>query len=286
MTGRATTFLMIWFWNGGGPLTFNDRTVLVDPLTYRIVQVIDCQARHGVSEGRGTFAWEAPMPALFAYLLVVGLLLGGGYGALSWLAAPEPVKVAEAKPRVHARTGSEAKPSEAKPSEAKPSEAKAPEASSLAINGNDKAATASNNQPPSSVSEAGSVSSEQGAPAKATGPAAPDPQTRSANADGLSREAQQHNGTSSAEAGQGATRQSSQAAPLGSSAHAQSAASAAPAAARKVTRPRIRQAGRQPGRGALALMTMQTIEYPDGRRVTRLIPYRGDVRPLAFQLDQ
>ena len=33
------------------------------------------------------------MPALFAYLIAVTLLLGGGYGALSWLATPEPVKV-------------------------------------------------------------------------------------------------------------------------------------------------------------------------------------------------
>lgn len=40
------------------------------------------------------------MPALFSYLVAVGLLLGGGYGALSWLAAPEPVKLAaKAKPK-------------------------------------------------------------------------------------------------------------------------------------------------------------------------------------------
>ena len=39
------------------------------------------------------------MAALFAYLIAVGLLLGGGYGALSWLGTPEPVKVvAKAKP--------------------------------------------------------------------------------------------------------------------------------------------------------------------------------------------
>jgi hypothetical protein len=36
---------------------------------------------------------------LFAYLLAIGLLLGSGFGALSWLAAPEPVKVtAKARP--------------------------------------------------------------------------------------------------------------------------------------------------------------------------------------------
>src|ERR1700716_2847696 len=53
------------------------------------------------------------MPALFAYLVAVGLLLGGGYGALSWLAAPEPVKVAgktKPKPPPHYETNSQAAP--------------------------------------------------------------------------------------------------------------------------------------------------------------------------------
>jgi hypothetical protein len=39
------------------------------------------------------FFEDCPMPALFAYLLAVCILLGGGYGALNWLAAPEPAKV-------------------------------------------------------------------------------------------------------------------------------------------------------------------------------------------------
>ena len=33
------------------------------------------------------------MPALFAYLCALCLLLGGGYGALNWLAAPEPAYI-------------------------------------------------------------------------------------------------------------------------------------------------------------------------------------------------
>jgi hypothetical protein len=37
------------------------------------------------------------MPALLAYVLAVGLFLGAGYGALTWLAAPEPVEVAATK---------------------------------------------------------------------------------------------------------------------------------------------------------------------------------------------
>ncbi len=40
------------------------------------------------------------MPALLVYLVAVTLLLGGGYGALNWLATPEPVKVmAKATPK-------------------------------------------------------------------------------------------------------------------------------------------------------------------------------------------
>jgi hypothetical protein len=32
-------------------------------------------------------------------------------------------------------------------------------------------------------------------------------------------------------------------------------------------------------------MTLRTIEFPDGRRVTQLIPYRSGGRVLAFQPD-
>jgi hypothetical protein len=32
-------------------------------------------------------------------------------------------------------------------------------------------------------------------------------------------------------------------------------------------------------------MTLRTIEFPDGRRVTQLIPYRNGGRLLAFQPD-
>jgi hypothetical protein len=82
------------------------------------------------------------MPALFAYLIAVGLLLGGGYGALSWLAAPEPVKVV-AKPRP--------KPPryEAGPEATSP-EARSADARSRAINARDRAASGSSEPSPSS----------------------------------------------------------------------------------------------------------------------------------------
>ena len=71
-------------------------TVVNDPATQsdrsgdRLVSLATASlARRRFALGGGPL-----MPALFAYLIAVGLLLGGGYGALNWLAAPEPVKVA------------------------------------------------------------------------------------------------------------------------------------------------------------------------------------------------
>ena len=207
------------------------------------------------------------MPALFAYLLAVGVLLGGGYGALSWLVAPEPVKVAaKAKPRVHYVPSSEAR---------------APEVSSPAIKDNDLPAATSNAQL-SSVSEAGLAASEQGAKTEVLGPA-PDKKTRSANAEAFSDEAQPHAGASLVEGKQG-DEQPARATLQGSSGNAQSGGSAAFAAvAKKVTPPPPRRANKRSGKGALALMTLRTIEYPDGRRVIRLIPYRAGESALAFR---
>jgi hypothetical protein len=40
------------------------------------------------------------------------------------------------------------------------------------------------------------------------------------------------------------------------------------------------------GKPALALMTMRTIEFPDGRRITRLIPYYGGGSAMAYDDDE
>jgi hypothetical protein len=94
------------------------------------------------------------MPALFAYLVAVGLLLGGGYGALSWLAAPEPVKVvAKAKPKP-------------------PSRDEANSDATLLANSSatDQAASRSNDQPSPASSEPIVAASEQGAPPQLSEP--------------------------------------------------------------------------------------------------------------------
>ena len=220
------------------------------------------------------------MPALFAYLIAVGLLLGGGYGALGWLAAPEPMKVA-----------SKAK-SKPPPHYAASSEASFPEANLPAINDSDKAAPGSNSkaaaassdQPPSSVSQASAAASGQGAQAKVSGQAA-DQRTTSASAE---EEVKRYAQVSPAEAKQEAQqedRQPAQTVAAVSPENSQAAVSESSAAAKMVKRPHLRQASRRSDRRALALMTLRTIEFPDGRRVTQLIPYRSGERALAFERD-
>jgi hypothetical protein len=216
------------------------------------------------------------MPALFAYLVAVGLLLGGGYGALSWLAAPEPVKVAKAKPRSHYRASPKAN---------------APETSPLAIGDHEEVAATSNAQPSSPaseaspVSEAGVAAREQGAKTEGFGPAS-DKKTRSGHVEALSDEAEQTADASLVEVKQ-SNKQPAQAALQGSSGNAQSAEPAALTPVAKIAAPpRPRRANTRSRKGALALMTLRTIEYPDGRSVTRLIPYRGGERALALQLDE
>jgi hypothetical protein len=115
------------------------------------------------------------MPALFAYLIAVGSVLGGGYDALIWLAAPEPVKVVvKAKPKQppHYEASTEATPFEA---------------SSLA---SDHVVSGLNDPPSSARSEASGAVSEQGAQAQRSGPLQAQ-QGRAANAEVSSPEAKQ-----------------------------------------------------------------------------------------------
>jgi hypothetical protein len=61
-------------------------------------------------------------------------------------------------------------------------------------------------------------------------------------------------------------------------------------ATKAVKRSHLRQAGSHPKRPAetraLVAMTLRTIEFADGRRVTRLIPYRSPERAMAFEPDE
>jgi hypothetical protein len=204
------------------------------------------------------------MPALFAYLVAVGLLLGGGYGALSWLAAPEPVKVVvKAKPKP---------PRDEASSEATSFETRT---RSLAINHRDHAVSGANDPPSPARSEARVAASEQGAQPQSSEPAST--QQSRVEAEISSVRAKQ-------EVGQPALAVLP--APASNAQAAAISPGAAAKAARPAKRPRARPAsGRHSEKSRLALMTLRTIEFPDGRRVTQLIPYRNGGRLLAFQPD-
>jgi len=234
------------------------------------------------------------MPALFAYLITVGLLLGGGYGALTWLAAPEPVKiVAKAKPKLVPHY--EANP-EASSSAAGSGTAGASAPSSSARVDSDRAtsvsaASDSNEYPPSPQPEVNVAAGEQGAKTEVSVPKAEvsvpaqDEQNRSANAEASAAEPKQNAEAAPAEDATQEAKLRAQAVPLVSpNRQPTTASTAAASVARPIKRLHLRQAHSE--KPALALMTLRTIEFPDGRRVTQLIPYRNGERALEFQPDR
>jgi hypothetical protein len=98
------------------------------------------------------------MPARFAYVMAVGLFLVGGYGALSWLAAPEPVKiVAKAKPKPP-------------PHYEASSEVTSLETSSSTINDDGQVTSGSNHPASSAQTEASVAASQQSAQPQPSGP--------------------------------------------------------------------------------------------------------------------
>lgn len=212
------------------------------------------------------------MPALFAYLIAVGLLLGGGYGALSWLAAPEPMKVvAKAKPKPHFEASGDTA-SVVPDSQQTPNNGDA----AAAASDSDKAAYTSNPQPPSPGSEV--IAGMEPQP-EAWGPPA-DLHLRAAHGVGPVQQkphAQlaEHRPTTAVAVP-----------PVSSDTPPMASSSSSAAGAKMVTRSsHLREASRRPQRPAekrrLMLMTLRTIQYPDGRRVSQLLPYRGSRQALA-----
>jgi hypothetical protein len=212
------------------------------------------------------------MPALFAYLIAVGLLLGGGYGALNWLAAPEPVKVAEkAKP-----------PSHREPKREAMSEVSSSETSSGAQNldQSEQAMARPNDETPSpsAPSEENAVAREQGAAQAADISNSTQERARTANAQIPSTQSLQQSGPPAVQPAPARSAVST-----GSKRAAVSSAQAE--AARAAKRQHQRQASNRPEKSGLALMILRTIQLPDGRRITQLLPYRPSGRVLAFEPD-
>jgi hypothetical protein len=212
------------------------------------------------------------MPALFAYIVAVGLLLGGGYGALNWLAAPEPTKlVAKAKPKpppVHEAS------SEMASRGADPAEASTADNPAAASAGDKVAPTPNAQSTPATADPTATVD----APATALSPPT-DQHLRAAHAEVAveqkppARDSQQR----------------ARAVPPVMPANLP-AASPASSPAKAVKRPHLWQAARhparEPGTRRLALMVLRTIEYPDGRRVSQLLPYHARRDALAYGPDE
>jgi hypothetical protein len=212
------------------------------------------------------------MPALFAYLIALCLLLGGGVGALNWLAAPEPMRVAAkaspksklSSPRAQARAEEIA----AAALPATPLDTIAAVTPSPSAEG-DKAASASI-VPPAQETETRVATVEPDAQPESVTPP-PDQQARFAHAEIPADEARP------------AEKAVVPAKPAPRVLTA-SASSTADNAARP-SKPH-RQASNRPEKRKLELMTLRTIQFEDGRRVTQLIPYRGRERALAFGDDE
>jgi hypothetical protein len=231
------------------------------------------------------FHVEARMPALFAYLIAVGFLLGGGYGALSWLAAPEPVKVvAKAKPELPRRAEAKLETSSPETSSLSEKISSGPGAPEITDSGRAMASGSSeltSSELPSPQSISSAAATEQGASAETSS----SPQSRSAHAEITSAEANQPAPVVSAPVVSAQVLPAQVLSPA-SSGNQQASASAAPAA-KTSKRPHVRQAtGGRSEKSALAPMTLRTIEFPDGRRVTQLVPYRSGERALAFEREE
>ncbi len=260
------------------------------------------------------------MPALFAYLIAVALLLGGGYGALNWLATPEPMKVvAKAQPAPPRYADDNGSPTPANPPQASLTEAAKPEAISKPEVGTDQVKKASNEAASSSNEAASSDQKPPASPssqpqqpatvgqqdAKAAGTASARQPDRPAQAEISPAAADQGGGHAAAPApatsqdhsppARQEEKQSAKAVSSGaiSPGTAQSVASAAPAsAAMPPKRSHVRQASRRSDKRPLEVMTLRTIELPDGRRMTQLVPYRRSDRyreyapAMAFDPDE
>jgi hypothetical protein len=248
------------------------------------------------------------LPALFAYLVALTLLLGGGYGALTWLAAPEPVKVvAKVKPktvrhyetippiigRSDTPTASSAtnEPESGESNETASGDARSQDVVSV-TNDRQPAPRPTNDQPRDARAEVSEQASEQpnkqpdkqaNKPASEDRPAAvakpvQDSKSRAARAEAPAAERKREVSVG-AEPSRPSRQQTSR--------RPQTVAAADAAEDRKTAdRPRPSQASRRSERSAhaetrgLVRMTLRTIEFPDGSRATRLIPYRGAARDL------
>jgi hypothetical protein len=226
------------------------------------------------------------MPALFAYLLAIGLLLGGGYSALSWLAAPEPIKVT-----------ANARPVRPSPSHypQNPVTPAAPEATTVQANpapagDSDHVALSSRDQSPLPAPDAKAEANEASEKGEANAPSVHSAMAEPAQDKKQDQKQDQKNPAATAATAAPPKQESEQPAQTASTqpqaatiSPSRPAASVATTTAKTSRSPRVKLGNNSHSRKpALALMTLRTIEFPDGRRITHLIPYQGSGGAIAY----
>ena len=203
------------------------------------------------------------MPALFAYVISLCLLIGGGVSALNWLTTPEPVKLA-------AKKKSKAKPlSYAAIAEITGSPSTRVHEAASEVTASDQSKIASRDDL-SRISEGvNAITVVESAPQRHDAAQTSDQPTQSAFRNEISETTSSGNKTQL---------------PAGlTGSDDPNAGRVAKTRKEKLYR---RQANNRFDKRKLAVMTLRTIEFPDGRRVTRLISYQGRDQALAFRRDE
>jgi hypothetical protein len=225
------------------------------------------------------------MPSLFAYLIAVGLLLGGGYGALTWLAAPEPVKIAaKAKPSPRPHFDEANRETASQPSGHEPQKASPETTSPNTVGESGQVAVGSNQPPVTPPAAVNTASTETASTAQASRAEASVPAQTQVSMPTQVHPTANQNPAVNAEVSTAEIvpppehAQSAEATSTGNHTTAAPTTPAAAAKAVKPKRPHQQRLASRAERPALALMTLRTIEFPDGHRVTQLLPYRGDDR--------
>ncbi len=185
------------------------------------------------------------MPALLAYLVSLVVFIGTGYGALQWLSAPEPV-----------RTVTVAKKT-------------APKAPKLAV------------ESEASETQAVTIAPDEATPADTAGASIMQQESMKTQASSTARDALAYAApvTESKPSPSGAPTARVVTADIDPEAGSKSG----PQTRLKRELPRAlktRHASRAP-----QLMTLRTIEFADGHRETRLLPYRGRRQDFAMDRD-
>ena len=196
------------------------------------------------------------MPALFGYLCALCLLLSGGYGALSWLAAPEPAHVATKTSKAKQR------PYDAQAEIPRPTGPAASLYRSTECSNSDKMISSQFNCQRCLKPKKGGQ--------RLIWAIGPKPRRLSLN---VHRPLNRHR------------KLAAKSRPTRPSELEKELPSTEVSARGKSDRPRSQRTSHRSER-KLILMTMRTIRFPDGRQVTRLIPYRGRERVLAFSANE